>query len=261
MARGRRVPTVGAKQLYPVQVAAPIRHLESKRAHRAAHREYAPTIRADRQEQAAVNNEYDTQAASYKGATGMVDQTLAEALAGLKGTGLKGSYLQQTKNELLARQGDLMQALPFLLAGVKEERGKALRESRANLLQDRASMQQAAAAKFNERLKELRGAGSSALKSAAEKSQSTGRDFKNALLTAENGYREILQAAKEGVTDKAGKAGNPIKPPTTAADWQKFAETVEDKAEGVDITTALKAVEALQRKLQARSVARSVSPF
>jgi hypothetical protein len=238
---------VGAEVLHPVQIAAPIRHLEAKRTKRAAHREYAPTINADKQAQQATRHEYGTEAASYKGAAGMLDSSLAQALAGIGGSGLKGTAAQQVKSELTARLGDVASSLPYLLAGNREEEGKALSEGRQQLLQDRAAMQKSSASAFNQRLKELRGQGTSAITEQSKHQTSISEDAK----------KEIGAAVREG---ERLLAAYPGERPETPEEWKIFEGSIEN-AEGVGVRGARMAAELLRYRTGVNKAVRSVNPF
>src|SRR5262249_55739952 len=158
---------------------------------------------------------YGTEAASYKGASGMLDNSLAQALAGIGSSGLKGSAAKQVKSELTARLGDVASSLPYLLAGNREEEGKALTEGRQQLLQDRASMQKSAASAFNERLKELRGKGTSELTEQAKNKTSVSEDAK----------KEIGEAVREGERLLAAYHNEQ---PKTPEEWKIFEGTIEN---------------------------------
>ena len=249
----RRVPVVGQKQLHPVQISPEVRRIEARRAKRASRREYAPVIAADRNAFDEANREYGVQAHSVKGATHMVEGALAQALAGLKGSGLSGRYLQQTRNEFTSRAADAASAIPALLAGAQEERGKALGEARSQLATDKAAMQQDAAQSFNTRLRELRTAGSSALKSENSDTSGSSRSLKIALMTAITGYQELLASSGkwfQGKTEvEPGTEGaREIHPPRTDAEWRAFALQVA-KAEGADPVDAANAVKVLRERI------------
>jgi hypothetical protein len=169
-----RVPTVGSKELHSAQLSPQERRLRYKRAKRANQREYRPVLEADRQAIGAVNRDYQNEASSIRGATSMTENALAQALAGLRSSGLSGSYLRQAISELTARQGDAAASVPFLLSDARGQRSDALGEARQQLIDDRAAMQQGTAQDFNALLKEGRGEASQVLKEQAEARESGG---------------------------------------------------------------------------------------
>jgi len=175
----------------------------------------------------------------------MVEGSLAQALAGLKTSGLSGRYLQQASKEFTSRTADAASALPFLLAEASENRGKANSEARSQLMQDRAAMQQSAAGAFNQRLKELRTAGSSALKAKeAGKGDGASRSVHNALIIAVTGYSELLKNS-----GKSTEEGTEIHPPRTDQEWRRFATQVAEEAEGADPVDAMNAVKILRERI------------
>ena len=242
------VPVVGSQQLHPVQVSQPIRELEAHRTREAARRESAPVLAADREAFAAAKKQYRAEAASARGATNAVESSLAQALAGLKGSGLSGRYLQQTKNEFTSRAANAASSLPFLLAGAAEERGKAFTEARSQLSQDRAAMQQSGASAFDQRLKELRGAGTTAVKEQ-EADHELSKDETKSFQNATNALKDFLSQWGENIDVKDPTTGelvpiqqvNPLK---TADQWKSLAHGLESHYSGFDITDAIKAIHA-----------------
>jgi DNA repair exonuclease SbcCD ATPase subunit len=255
MARRKTVPTVGNKQLHPVQLSPEIRHLEAKRTKAAAQRAAAPVLAADRGKFGVAKKQYQNEAASARGATNAEESALAQALSGLKGAGLKGTALQQTKSEFTSRAADAASALPSLLAGAAEERNKTLAADRQNLITDRASSEQSAAEALNQRLKELRGQGSSALKEEGKHKESAGRSVHNALIVAEDLFNKTVAAAKSG--EEVG--GQPVVVPSGKKEWLAFAQQVAKEAEGADPVAAVHAVEELRKRLGVKAVARVTS--
>jgi hypothetical protein len=264
MARKRKVPVVGAKQLHSVQLSPQVRNLEAKRAKAAAQRSYAPVLAADRQGVQAARQESRRAVGSARGATNAVTTTLAQALGTLGQTGLSGRELQQTKHEFTSRIGDAASELPGFLAGLREEGAEGVQKARLELIQDRAERGKAAAGDFNTRLKELRGAGSSALKSEQEKREAEAKEQaeeKHGHGLSKDEKRKIhnAQIALQGFVDD-WKKNAPIDgedpangtlqeafPLKSKADWRKVVEVVAG-AEDVDAVAALKAVEKLRAR-------------
>lgn len=247
MARKKNIPVVGNKQLHPVQIAPNIRKLEARRTRAAAHRTEQPVINADKGAIGIANKEYRNEAASARGATNAEENALAQALAGLKGSGLSGRYLQQAKGEFTSRAADAASALPSLLAGAGEERTKALTTARTKLTEDRASEQSSAASAFSQRLKELRGQGSSDLKTQQGDSATEAKESKQELHRALNEGKRLLDAYPE-------------KPPNTPEKWARFASLIEN-ADGVGEQGALKAAKILQRQFELKKAAAIRTPF
>lgn len=250
MARRKRVPTVGAKQLHPVQVSPEIRQLEAHRTKAAAHRAEQPVINADKSAVGLANTEFKNAAASARGGVNAEEDALTQALSGLKGSGLKGRYLQQAQNEFTSREADTASSLPALLAGAGEERTKALLAARTQLMSDRASAQSSAASAFSQRLKELRGEGSSIEKEEGKHHKEAEEKISAAYITAANGYQEILEAAKAGTEVEGVK----VTAPKTEDEWRKFAETVAKHSTNTNLPESVKAVELLRKKLEAKKV-------
>ena len=246
MARKRGIPVVGAKQLHPVQLSPQVRRIEAHRTREAARREAAPVLASDRSAFGAANREYRTQARSARGATSAVQGSLAEALGGLKASGLSGRYLQQARNEFMSREADAASALPALLAGAQEERSKAILDARQQLLSDRAQMQQSAASDFNQRLKELRGQGSSVLKSEEKEAESGGLS-KSELKSLENAGIALHDAIAQWKKDPELQAGNPLQ---TKEDWLKLAHGLTKEYDGFGLAEAAKVIAALRRRWQ-----------
>lgn len=256
MAR-KKIPVVGTKQLHLAQLSPEARRILHHRAMSAARREYAPALAADREAFGVANQAYRTQAQSVRGATGMVEGALTQALKGLKGSGLSGGYLKQVQHELTARQADAASAVPFLLSDAASERSKAIREARTGLIGDRAEMKKSGLSAFNQLLKEERGNASEALKKHEEKNptselKSDPRSLKIALNAVMTSYRELLKDSgkwvKKGEEVEPGtEGGTEIHPPRTDLEWRTFAERVNP--EGADPLDVLNAVNILRERV------------
>lgn len=247
----KRVPTVSAADLNIVQLDPQTRRIINRRSRKAAQREWAPVLAADRQALQIPKQEYRNQAQSAKGATAAMQSSLVQALAGLKGSGLGGRYLQQTKGEFTSRMSDAAAALPSLLAGAAEERAKSSQEARQTLLQDRASMQQSAAAKANQGLKEARTAGASFLKEQENSGDSRDEEDKESWAQANEAIKDALSIWQENEPIEIDgemvrpKELNPLK---TVDDWRRFAHGLESEYEGVTLDSAMKAIDRLLRE-------------
>jgi hypothetical protein len=263
MARNR-VPTVGAKQLHVAQLTPEVRRILKHRADEAARRETAPVIAADRGLIGAAKQQYRSEAASARGATSAVESALAQALAGLKGSGLSGRYLGQAKSEFTSRAADAASALPSLLAGAGEERGKAIGEARQTIAEDKAAMQQSAASKFNSSLSEERNAATSFLDAQAKKRQEEGEDgglsdsehrkIQNAAVDLQNALHVWAANSPIPSGEFAGKTPQQINPLKTASDWRQFAAGLVSNGEGYDITAAMQAIHAFLKQRKKREV-------
>ena len=82
MAR-RKIPVVGSKGLHVAQLSPEVRRILAHRSRKAARREYAPVLRADRAAFGAANRNYRTEARSVRGATNMVQNSLDQVLGSL----------------------------------------------------------------------------------------------------------------------------------------------------------------------------------
>jgi hypothetical protein len=265
-----RVPVAGRKVLFPVQISAGIRHLEAKRTREAARRASAPVLAADRGEFGAVKRQFRSEAASDRGVTNAVESNLAQALSGLGGSGLSGRYLQQTKRALTSQQGAVAAGLPFLLAGAKEERGEGLTKARQQLVSDRAQMQQSGAEAMNQRLKELREQGSSALKAQAGEAQNGGRSnseidsLKNASIALKN---SLSNWAKNPIVKVNGEEipAQQALPLKTGDDWRHFAEEMVHNSDGFGLNDAMTVIRHFltqrKRTRPVRGAVAQVNPF
>ncbi|MGH2973892.1 MAG: hypothetical protein ACRDLL_03360 [Solirubrobacterales bacterium] len=262
MAR-RRIPTVGTKGLHVAQLTPEVRSLLHHRAQREAHREFAPTLAADRTAFGAANRGYRREARSIRGATNMVESELGQALAGLKGSGLSGRYLQQARSEFTSRAADAASAIPALLAGAREERSDALAEAQQKLLGDRASQQGSAAQKFNSALRSQRDKASTILKERAEKVASkSGVEFDpKALANADIALKDALTTWQKNPEVK-GPDGNTVpvqelNPLRAVGDWRGLAQQMTKLYDGFDLAEAW---EVIKRRLMQRKAGTS-SPY
>jgi hypothetical protein len=238
-----RVPVVGTQGLHTAQLSPEVRRILHRRAVKANRREYAPVLNADRQALGGINREYQNEASSVRGAASMTEAMLAQALAGLKASGLHGSYLKQATEELTSRQGDAAAAIPFLLSDAREGRTKAIGEAKQQLVQDRASMLKGTAADFNQLLKEGRSTASQILKEQQEKRESEAenhggepkfdaKDLQNARLALKDALRtwseNPLVEGPEG-SEVHLQQLNPLK---TREDWLRFATGLDHQYSG-----------------------------
>jgi hypothetical protein len=242
-----RIPTVGAKQLHPVQLSKGIRRRRYRQAKNAARRESAPILRADQAAFGSANRAYGMEASSVKNATSMVEQQLAAALQGLGASGLSGKYKRQAAQEFTARQADAASAIPFLLANAAQDRTKSIEEARNQLMGDRAQMQSTAASKFNQLLKEDRSAGTSAIEAAQKKRESS-----------KEGSREEAKVANKEVNLAVQEVRRllqayPEEHPETKEEWSAFVGQVA-KAEGVGLRAAMDGVRQYQQEQRERQL-------
>jgi hypothetical protein len=253
----QRIPVVGAKQLHLAALTPEVRRILKHRADAAAHRESAPVIAADRGLIGAAKQQYRSEAASARGATAAVQDSLAQALAGLKGSGLSGRYLGEAKSEFTSRAADAASALPSLLADAGEERGKAIGEAHQTIAEDRAQMMKSAAEKFNQTLKEKQDAASSVLAAQQKKRQESREDTapsdseKEAIKQANNALKLTLGVWEANEPDpKTGERPQEVNPLKTIDDWRKLAHGMESEFDGVNLVDAMAAIHRLlkQRK-------------
>lgn len=265
MAR-RRVPVVGAKGLHVAQLTPEVRAILAHRASAAARREYAPTIKADRASLGIANSEYGAEKRSARGATNAIEAALSQALAGLGKSGLSGRYRRQVANEFTSRAADTAQALPSLMAGIEEERRKALREGKVELLQDRAAMQKGRAEMFNQLLKEGREQASSLLASK-EKAATPTKSEKNSIQNAAISLKGFLSNWQQNPKVKNPQTGQeePLKkqlPLNGIDEWRHVAEEMVKHGEGFDLTDAMKVIRHYLRKVvEPKRAEQILSPF
>ena len=247
-----RIPTVGTKGVHTAQLSPRLRKIEARRTRKAAQRAYAPELRADREALAEPGKAYRTQVGSVKGATNIFTGALAQALAGLKGSGLKGRYLQQTKSELLGQLHDAASYAPYLIAEAGETRNKEASEARRELLSDRAQMQKSGLEAFNSRLKELRGTAAARLKEQQEKKESEAKEAaegggsgglsKSEIKALESAAIAVRNFITEWKGDKKAQEAIPLQ---SGADWAKAAKFIASKNESAtpaDVAKVLKRV-------------------
>lgn len=233
-----RIPTVGSKELHTSQLSPQERRIRHRRAKRANQREYAPVLAADKAAIAGVNQDYQQEAQSVRGASQMTEAALADALRGLKASGLSGNYLRQAAQELTSRQGDAANAIPFLLSDAREQRSDALGEAQQQLVQDRASMQKGTAEDFNQLLKEGRGEASQVLKEQEEKRESeagTGMFDPKSLQNAKLALKDALQTWGENPTVEGPDGEVPLRqlnPLRSKEDWLRFAAGLDNQYSG-----------------------------
>lgn len=255
----KRIPTVGTKGLNIAQLSPEARRILKLRAKRAAQRKYAPVLAADRAAVRDANRGYGAEKRSILGATSMVQNSLTQALRGLKGSGLSGGYLRQVQNDLTSRQGDAAASIPFLLADAARERTEAVGDARAQLREDRAARASTTAEKFDTLLKEERGKASGVLKERRggtdSELKSDPRALKIAMLAARTGYQELLKNA-----GKRTEEGTEIHPPWNDQEWRAFTLTVA-KTEGIDAVDAANAVKILRRRIQEQVRKGNVRPL
>jgi len=238
-----RIPVVGTKQLHTAQLSPEVRKILHHRAVKASRRAYAPELAADRAALAGINHEFQNEASSVRGAATMTEDMLAQALKGLKASGLSGRYLQQAVQELTSRQGDAAAGVPFLLSDARENRDQALGEARQELLMDRAHMQKSAAEKFDSLLKEERGAASSVLKEQADQRQSemesqTPKFDPTHLANAKLALRNALKKWSENPTIEVNGEEIPLQqfnPLKTRDDYLRLAHELEKEYSGFDL--------------------------
>lgn len=274
-----RIPVVGTKNVHTVQLAPKLRQILHERAARQNHRQYAPIIAADKAAIGLPQHEYETHVGAAKGATSAIETSLAQALAGLQGSGLHGRTLQQAIQGLSSRQGEAVQALPYAYAGAAEERNKAQREARQGLLEDRAKLQSGIASDFNNLLESSRSSGAQSLKEQEERERSHDQEVAKNEREHEADVKENHRKAAQKSYGRGGSAevtdnvqsmydvalhgykyllahhgettekGNELKPPKTVPEWEQYVETVKKQAGAGSIQDAAEAVEMLRKQL------------
>lgn len=260
-----KIPVVGPKQVHAVQLSPKLRAILHKRAAAANRRAYAPVLSADRAAFTIPQSEYETQVGAAKGGASAIEASLAQALAGLQGSGLHGHALQDAINSLKSRQGEALQALPYAFAGAAEERTKGRREDRQQLLEDRADMLKGIGTSFNSLLEGARSSGSEGLKEqegrerthnqdVAENHREKAKESTEGTVVSEN-VQSAYQVALSGYKwllahhGEETKAGNEIKPPKAVPEWEEFVKTVAKEAGAGDYKDSLEAVETLRKQL------------
>lgn len=239
-----RIPTVGTGDVHTVQLSPELRRIERRRTRRAARRAAAPVLAADKATLRETGGTYRTQVNSIRGATAMTDSALMQALQGGL-AGLSGKYRQQVKSELLARLHDASAIVPALVAEAGENRQKESGEARQQLREDRASMLQSAATSFNERLKELRTAGASAVKEKQDEhglSKSEIESLKNASIALKDYLSQWAKNIKVEVNGEEVpiRQANPLE---SIDDWRTLAHGLDSSYQGFslnDVMTVIK---------------------
>jgi hypothetical protein len=278
------LPTVGTKALHTVQLSPKVRKILQHRAAEASRRAYAPVLAEDQGAFREANQAYGAEKGSITGATHLLENALTQALSGLKSSGLTGGYLKRAQNELVARQGDAAESIPFLLAGANEERKKALGSARSELASDRASMLQNSAEGFNSLLASARSAGSQSLKEQdeAKEAEAKKKDEEShpqfdptSLSNARLALKDFLTAWKENPLVKDESTGEEVplqslNPLQSKADWLKTAAGLDHQYSGFGLSEANAVItQLLQRRkaeqeehdTPAATVARQINPW
>jgi len=237
-----RIPTVGTKELHTAQLSPRERRILHRRARKANQREYAPVIAADKQAFGIANRAYGREASSVQGAASMTEDMLAQALRGLKASGLSGSYLRQAVNELSSRQGDAASAIPFLLSDAREQRSTAMTEAQQQLAQDRGEMKKGVAEDFDQLLKEGRTAASGYLKEQQAKREAEAEEHGDgqfdptSIENAKLALKDALAAwAKNPMVEGSEGEEIPLRqlnPLRTKEQWLSFAAGLEKQYDG-----------------------------
>lgn len=233
-----RIPTVGTGRLNTAQLSPGERRILARRSKRAAQREYAPVIAADKRAFGTANRAYQVQKQSVRGATNMVENTLAQTLRGLKGSGLKGNYLRQVQDEITSRQQDVASSIPQLLADAATEKASAYRDARTQLLTDRAQKQQSKAQMFNQLLKEERGKASTILK---EENKGPSKSEMEGLKNAAKGLQIMISEWKN---DPKLQEEFPL---VSNEDWLGLVKDLQKSYDGVTLTDAATVVDRLRK--------------
>lgn len=251
------LPTVGTRALGTSKLTPKARGILKQRATGAARREYAPILAADQQAFGGVNRAFRNEKKSIVGATDIAQRSLSQAMKELARSGLSGRYLNQTRKELSARQGEVAQSIPFLLADAANERAEGIQEARSTLLGHQAEMQKSAATKFNSLLKEAQTSAASVAKERSEQ-RGNGEKFdwdplklknaqialargldawsKNPIVTIEVDGEEVKMPAQEAL---------PLK---TKEEWRAFAGDLETS--GSDAAHIMEVVRRALKKRQ-----------
>lgn len=232
------IPTVGTGRLNTAQLSPGERRILARRSKRAAQREYAPVIAADKAAFGTANRAYRTQAQSVRGATNMVENTLSQTLRGLKSSGLKGNYLRQVQNEVTSRQQDVAGSIPMLLADAATEKAKSYADARTQLLTDRAQKGQSKAQMFNQLLKEERGKASTVLKD--ENKGPSASDIEG-LKNAAKGLQIMITEWKN---DPKLQEEFPLE---KNEDWLGLVKDLQKSYDGVTLTDAATVVDRLKK--------------
>lgn len=241
-----------------------LRRILRQRAHAQARREYAPILEADRAALEAPQAAYRTQAQATRGAASMAENLLLSALGGLKGRGLSGSALNQTRSELTSRIGDAASSVPFLLADAAEERAAGVGEARQQLMQDRGAMLSDSAANFNSLLEKAREAGGSQIEEEKDAQKAARKAAEDEAMTGANGLDispENLKNAELALkTALTGWAENPevegpdgemvplkeLNPLRTDQDWRLFAQGLVENNEGFGLAAINEIIERIR---------------
>lgn len=263
MAQHRRhdIPTVGTHGTQAVHLSHAVKAQIRRRANRAARREYAPQIQADRKAVAIARRSGDKEIASIQNMTGVVDSALQQQLQQLKHSGLTGQNLKMAIQELSARRADLPVGEQLLVSDARQTEHSAVQDARMQVLQDRADRATQAAQNFNSgfnsaltdaqsalgRQRSARQSGSSSSSSSSDK-KARRQEYVAAVHEIDRLLTQNPALAKALYTNT-----NYVSPDgkTTAAPVQVIAD-LEAKvraAEGVGFAAAQKAINRLRKML------------
>jgi hypothetical protein len=145
---GGGVPVVGVHATNQVRLSPRLEALLHHRAQRAANRYYAPQIAALKAQRRGVVRTYRQSVSSTKNAVGAAQAQLSQIQKGLKHSGLKGSFLQQTRSDLASRQQSLGQAIPFLTQDARAQKQSGLAGIQQDIIGARVDRAQDASSKL-----------------------------------------------------------------------------------------------------------------
>lgn len=249
-ARGRRrnpLPMIGVRAAGEARLNKDLRRRFRRRANRQAARKFNPQIAALKAQRSAINNMLNREVRAIEQTVGAVRNDLSTSLGGLKDSGLKGQFLKQAQDELVARQGDLAQSIPYLTSDARQAAAADKMDLRTNIINARIDREQDAADTFASLMSEAR--------TDAEQKQNRERTRKRANQgETDEGVRNAMIAARDALSrwkanepDDKGVRPQDVTKLNTTQDWRSFAAFLVKQYEGFNLADAAKVLNQLRR--------------
>lgn len=243
---------IGLKGAGEARLSPALRSRLKRRSERQASRKYDPKIAALRAQRSAIDRMLNREVRAIEQTVDAVQGDLSSSLGALKDTGLKGRFLKQAQNELVARQGDLAQSIPYLSAEARDAARADKMDLRTNIIDARIAKTQDAASTFDSLMGEARTDAEGVLKQRRERQREGGEERDEGLRNAMIAAREALSQwqANPEVEGPDGETARlqELNPLQTAEDWRRFAIGLTSQYEGVSIADAAKVLNQLRRR-------------
>lgn len=251
--RGRRpLPMVGLRGAGEARLSPALKSRLRRRSDRQASRIHNPEIDALKAQKAAIDRALNAEVRDIEQTVGAVQSSLQGSLAGLKDAGLKGRFLKDAQSELVSRQGDLAQSIPYLTAEAQDTATAERMGLRSDIIGARVDREQAAAEKYGSLLDEARtdAEAISNRRRTRDREGGEGPDsgVKNAMIAAKDALTNWQQNVEVEGPDGEKVPVQELNPLATTADWRKFAVGLTQGYEGVNLEDAASVLNRLRRR-------------